>query len=124
VVEDGSSQGLGNAPVNVRQRLRLLKGETTAIQLQVINRAEVPYKLIGCALVLSARRKPDDDRVLLVAGTLSALLGPNWATFTLTATQLNALDAGLYLYDVALTDATNNVYWVVPPSPLTLEGTV
>ena len=118
VIDTGTVYTAG-VPQNPRRTIRVIKGVTTTVGVEVVYPTGVGANLAGFTATLTIRKRPDLDIVLEVAGTIDG----SRATFDIERDDLRDRSGGRYLYDVVVENGGDRES-VIPLSPLILEEAV
>lgn len=116
VLEDGTPLRPG-VPENTRAHLKIPLGADVTIRVRVIypSGAPVDLNLEGTGMLLTVKRRPNEDPPRIVKG---AAIAQGIGIFTLQPGDMYSLTPGLYGYDVWLTiDGKREP--IIPLSPLT-----
>ena len=117
VVEDGGTRGR-DVPVVVGKSIRVPKGESLTIRLDVIYASGAPVDLAGKVLTMTVRQVPGGDALFQKTATFPGDRGK--AQIAVTAATTQSKDAGTYLYDIWLDFGSGRKERIVPLRPLVL----
>lgn len=120
VLDDGTPLA-ASVPTNPRKPLQIAQGASVEVRLNLVNNAGVRPDLTGASLALTVKKKPSDGSATF---TKSGSITSTAITFTIAPADTKQLSAGLYCYDVWLTDGSGNRNPVIPTSALLIEPAV
>ena len=115
----------------VRHEIEVLAGENRTLELTVRNEARSPVDLTSATVVLTVKVTTSDVAALF---TKSSAVGASEVDITfplkgiaqiyIGAGDTDAVDPGVYVYDVWVTLASGAKHGVVRPSPFIIEAPV
>ncbi len=124
VLEDGTTQADG-VPENPRATLTVTQGTTTQVVLRATTEGGVPLSSADGTLTLTVKKRPGDEPALVqLVGSWTPFTAPGTALFTFTATSLNGLEWGRYVYDIRITSGGGAINRLIPASPFVVAPAV
>lgn len=121
IIEDGSTPD-ESLPDDTRRAIRITKGQSVMLELEVKARSGVLVDLSGGSIAMSIKRKTSDGQNLV---SLTATLGQPKGTASISITPANTkpLEPGFYVYDIWYTSAGGDREPLVAASRLFLAPT-
>lgn len=121
IIEDGSPRG-PNVPASARQSISIVQGADVVLRLKLVKSDGAPYAPSTGEYLWSFRKKNNGIRMRR-SGVPTPNIADGSVTFVLTGAETAALKAGIYIYDVWLTDG-GVTDAVIPLSELVVENSL